>query len=209
MNKKKWIMIIIGVFIGYLATFNHVGCGAGSSSGGSSGATTAKTQLVWKNGSLGAWNGNILTGAIVIDTANDATWSSVAITDTVSAGIPSLQLSSDTFSVEWLQFEVNNAQNCSEFRNGHLQFNMRLETTDISEIKVTASNGSLTDNTYVVLSVGAFNTSQFTHASIPLKNMLGNNFSIVEFIMMLRITRGSLTPDIPLVTLNDVKWTTD
>lgn len=55
------------LFIVFVTSFNCVGCGAaGTSSGGSSGTTAPKTQLIWKNGSLGAWDGDTLTGAIVI-----------------------------------------------------------------------------------------------------------------------------------------------
>lgn len=210
MNKKKLMTIASAfLFIVFIISFNYVGCGAASSSSGSSGTYTPKTQMIWKNGSPGAWNGDALTAAIAITTAYQETTSSVAVTDNVSGGTPSLQLISADSYTESFQFRINNVQDCSEFNYGHLQFNMRLESTNIIGITVNASNGTFTDGQNVALSVGAFNTSQFTHASIPLSSIFSNRFSTIRCVMILKITRNPRINGESLVTINDVKWTTD
>jgi hypothetical protein len=185
-------------------------------------AEAAKTQVIWSNGSAGAWGGDAVMGAIVIAPGAPLISSvrSAGITDDVTGGTPSLQMiSSDTLeslganSVS-LYANLNNLQDASAYQNGHLRFDIRLESAvsnnlSVIEVGTTLPLNSYSQYTGVQLSLSALSTSKFTHVDIPISKLYTSINPVRAVFIIYAGFSTKVTGVANVLTLNDIKWTTD
>lgn len=205
-TKINLIIILSGLLI-ITGAFAASGCGeSSSSSSGSSGnnGSTPITQTIWANGAFGAWQGDLATGAIAISYAGNETSQVISDTDNVSGHATSLELRTngvDSSGTDTFYFDINNFKDVSAYNGGQLQFNIKLAAPVIA----TAISLGTPFSTPVNVSVGALNSSTFTHISTTLpSNMNGTT----KRLLTIGVTYVSGSTSVqPLVILNDVKWT--
>jgi hypothetical protein len=175
--------------------------------------------MIWSNGSPGCWgdpgdtcaSGGPL-GKLVLFQSSGVGFVNVAIADDVTGGIPSLQMTSSTSSGSGgLCIGGLNAASCvsrdlSEFRDGRLQFDLRLESPSVTAISVT-----LFPSLSVQIPVTSLNQDTFVHQSIALApDLFGTNGpEQVLNVFQIDVSSSSPMPNQPVVTLNDIKWTAD
>lgn len=208
---------------GVLSALILVGCGGGSDGGGSSTVNPApppgpRVQTIWANGSNGCWNdpgdncgsgGPI--GRTVIAVSSGVGFGSAAITDPITGGLPSGQMTSSV-SLGVASFCIGDlngfcrSRDLSAFSNGHLQFDIRLESPTVTSVSMTLFTGL----TYQI-PMNSLTLGQFVHISIPLTPTLfgTNGPQQVSKVCEFEVTNSAPTGNQPVLILNDIKWTSN
>lgn len=184
-------------------------------SGCTDGSASSRTATIWSNGNPGCWGDHGDTcdsggsiGRLIVGNAGIG-GSTVAVVDDITGGVPSLQLTGSSSGGSFF-FCINGLSGCNQrdlrqFKNGHLQFDIRLESPLVTEISIT-----LFPPLTVTIPVESLNQATFVHLSIPLTpDLFGTDGPPVNQVNVfeIAITSSSATP--AAVTLNDIKWTTD
>jgi hypothetical protein len=196
------------------------GCGGGGGGGSTPPPPppTPRVAMIWSNGSPGCWGDpgdTCITGGVGGRTTpfwgSGVGTSNVAITDTITGGLPSLQVTSSLAS-GFAGFCIGNAngscvsRDLSAFKNGHLRFDVRLESPTVTAVSITLFTGLTYQIPMSSLSLG-----QFVHLSIPLTpDLFGTNGpQQVLNVFQYNITNSAPSGNQVVLIMNDIKWTAD
>ena len=189
--------------------------------------TTSTTLNIYKDGFYyNSPNGRGIFG--MATSVNGATTANVSMTDDITGDNLVLELrKSSTVSLELSRYMAVQpysdpsfyATDESEYlTGGHLHFNIKLalpssEITDITLVgsSATSSNGTGMQSSSVKLNPSNYSTSTFTHVSIPLSTLYPP-VSISKFVncfFEIDITISHIGSNVPVVYLNDIKWTSN
>jgi hypothetical protein len=184
------------------------------------GGEAARSVSIWSNGSPGCWGdagdtcgtgGN--RGKLVQFQGGGSGGKTVAVVDDVTGGVPSLQITASDASASFGFCVGSQSTNQCEqrdlraFKGGHLQFDARLESASVTGITVT-----LFPSLAVQIPVASLGTNRFTHVSIPLTpDLFGSNGPGVTVlnVFQIAVTNSAPAANQPVLTLNDLKWTSD
>jgi hypothetical protein len=172
--------------------------------------------VLYANGNFGTWpvDGGPATKITPLATGVATAAGNVAVTDDVTGGIPSLQISStdslarvDMSSAPPLML-VDGTVRLSAYAGGSLQLDIRLEVG--SDLTRLAFKGL--PPLEVEIPVATLSSTTFTHVSIPFTPDLYGSDGPQDTTGGARVFSFELvtaTPgqNKPLVTINDVRWT--
>jgi hypothetical protein len=171
------------------------GCGGGGGGGSTPPPPppTPRVAMIWSNGSPGCWGDpgdTCITGGV---------------------GGRTLQVTSSLAS-GFAGFCIENAggscvsRDLSAFKNGHLQFDVRLESSTVTSVSITLFTGLTYQIPMSSLSLG-----QFVHLSIPLTpDLFGTNGpQQVLNVFQYNITNSAPSGNQVVLIMNDIKWTAD
>lgn len=182
----------------------------------SGGSSESRTAQIWSNGNHGCWGdvsddcetggkrGRIVSFFASLNVGN------AAVVDDVTGGLPSLQVTAPNGSGDFGFCIGSGSTNmCAqrdlrEFMNGHLEFDVRLESPAVTGISIT-----LFPSLTVSIPVSSLSQSTFTHESIALTpDLFGSNGpqSVVNVFKVMVTTSATSSP---ILTFNDIKWTAD
>ena len=172
--------------------------------------------VLYANGNFGTWplSGGPATKVTPLLTGVATSAGNVAVTDDISGGLPSLQISS---SDSLARVDMNSAPplmlvdglvRLSDYAGGHLQLDLRLEVG--SDLTRLAFKGLAPLE--VAIPVATLSTQAFTHLSIPFTPDLYGTDGPQDTrggarVLALELVTASPAQNKPLVTLNDVRWT--
>ncbi len=193
----------IRVVAALLGTALLAACG-GSASPSSDGSSSA--EVVWKNGVSGPFFGDtpgVAGGA-------GASVAVVAATDPISGDSQAVQVSNGTSPFGMVTFQTISAHDASAYASGHVQFDLRMDTSTASTVTLywgVQYQGSQTFN-HVNLNAAAFPVGSFVHVSEPVSAFSqGSSQDLRYLIVPLAVYVAGGTG--PLFTIDNVRWTAD
>ena len=182
-----------------------------------SGSTSqSRTAQIWSNGNRGCWgdgsddcetggnHGRIVSFFASLNVGN------AAIVDDVTGGLPSLQVTAPNGSGDF-GFCIGSAsknmceqRDLREFKNGHLEFDVRLESPAVTTISITLFPSLTAD-----IPVSSLSQSHFTHESIALTPDLFGSDGPQNLTDVFKVAVTTSTTSSPILTFNDIQWTSD
>ena len=134
------------------------------------------------------------------------------VADDVTGGIPSLQLqNSSTTATLGYCIDIGSGgcapRDLTAFKNGHLQFDARLESPLVTSISI-----NLFPSLTVQIPIASLNQTTFVHQSIALTpDLFGTNGPPVNQVNVFKIsiTASAASNGQLMLTLNDIKWTSN
>jgi hypothetical protein len=172
--------------------------------------------VLYANGNFGSWplDSGPATKVTPLATGVATSAGNVAVTDDITGGVPSLQISStdslarvDMSSAPPLML-VDGVVKLSSYAGGSLQLDLRLEVG--SDLTRLAFKGL--PPLEVEIPITTLSSTAFTHLSIPFSPDLYGSDGPEDKrggarVFSLELVTASPAQNKPLVTINDVRWT--
>jgi hypothetical protein len=167
-------------------------------------------QLVWRDGTAGAWGGDPVTGAIMVAAGEAGTFELVNIVDQLTGGSPSLQLKLErwSFGAEvgfgyGVKFSLANAKAMNAFTRGRVELDVAIPAgASPRDFELRVNRSKLVIST---ASVGtAFTRISIPFASIPDLVLEGSFTDVVAIHYKCSYCEG--TDGAPMLLINEVKW---
>lgn len=186
--------------------------GSGSGSGGGGANPGAQvTEILWKDGVVGSWFGDVIQPDY-----DNATTVNAPVIDNITGDTTSLLMSTIEPVVPVQAFELyapNEDPNASSVvLSGHLQFDAMLANPLVGSMTVAFGSNESDPCFEAVVPLASLNTLNFTPISIPASNLVpipGCASSNTQIQMPFYISFSNQATGTNLVYLDDIRWTSN
>jgi hypothetical protein len=199
----------VAALLSLTGCFNPAGPSNSGSGGGSANPGAPVTEILWKNGAVGTWFGDVIQ--LEYDNATTVT---APVIDNITGDTTSLLMSTEEPVVPVQAFNIfapDAAPNASSVvQSGHLQFDAMLANPLAGSMTIGYGSNPSGPCFVAVVPLASLNTVNFTHISILASNLVpiaGCSAGNTQIQMPFYISFSNQATSTNLVYLGDIQWT--
>lgn len=170
------------------------------------------SQLIWKDGVPGGWNGNLTTYGFIPQVCIG---SMTAEVDTSNGGAAPARLMTDSNGDLEVQFKLVNPRTARNYIEGFIHFQILVpEDVELSTFQIythgkmvghVGSCGEFIRSQPIQLSAAALGSENFTTVSVPFRDF--GQLMLADIRVVFGLSIEGAVPDSEVLHLNNIRWT--